>query len=193
MQHCGLVHPHAPAVAGKTMNFPHPASSRRNLLTAGFAGLLSSVAGTLTPRPAAAASACGGLTREQFNEYIGLFNANDPRFINYYHDDVVLELSGTEIKTPQGIRNFYAEVKAHIHEKVTVAHFISDATGIAVELPSEFKVYKDWENGFFKRPLKAGEVLRIVSFVLYRVEAGKFRHIRSSRYKLVNDWRLESP
>lgn len=173
------------------MNVPLPVSSRRSLLAVGFASLLSGVAGTLAPAPVQAANACGGLTREQFMEYLALFNANDPRFINYYHDDVVLELSGTEIKTPKGIRDFYAEVKAHIHEKVEVARFVSDATGIAAELPSEFKVYKDWENGFFKRPLKAGEVLRIVSFVLYDVDGGKFRRIRSSRYKLLNDWRLE--
>ena len=178
--------------AGKIMKFPPSASSRRNLLTGGFAGLLSGLAGALTPKRVAAANACGGLSRDQFSEYITLFNANDPRFIDYYHDDVVLELSGTEIKTPQGIRDFYAEVKAHIHEKVAVAQFVSDATGIAAELPSEFRVYKDWDNSFFKRSLKAGEVLRVVSFVMYRVEAGKFRHIRSSRYKLVNDWRLES-
>jgi hypothetical protein len=193
MQHCSACTSARSRSAGKTMTFPQSASSRRKLLTAGFTGLLSGLAGTLTPKLSAAATACGGLTREQFMEYITLFNANDPRFIDYYHDDVVLELGGTDIKTPQGIRNFYAEVKAHIHEQVAVAHFVSDATGIAAELPSEFKVYKDWENGFFKRPLKAGEVLRVVSFVLYRVEAGKFRHIRSSRYKLVNDWRLESP
>jgi hypothetical protein len=53
------------------------------------------------------------------------------------------------------IRDFYAEVKAHIHEKVEVSHYIADATGIAAELPTEFKVFKNWpEPSYFKRPLK---------------------------------------
>jgi hypothetical protein len=153
--------------------------------------MTAALAGALSPT-SHAANACGGLTREEFMKYITLFNNNDPGFIKYYHDDVVLELSGTEIKTPQGIRDFYKNVKAHIHEKVEVAHFVSDATGIAAMLPSEFKVYKDWKDSFFRRDLKAGEVLRVISFVLYWVENGKFRQIKSSRYKMVNDWRMEA-
>lgn len=163
--------------------------SRRHLVTGGAAALAGA---TMLNAPANAANACGGLSREEFMRYITLFNNNDPRFIEYYHDDVVLELSGTEIKTPQGIRDFYKNVKSHIHEKVEVAHFVSDATGIAAMLPSEFKTYKDWPNSFFRRDLKAGEVLRVISFVLYWVEDGKFRHIRSARYKVVNDWRMEA-
>jgi hypothetical protein len=165
--------------------------SRRHIL-AGAAGMTAALAGGLSPATSQAASACGGLTRDEFMKYITLFNSNDPAFIRYYHDDVVLELSGTEIKTPQGIRDFYANVKAHIHEKVEVAHFVSDATGIAAMLPSEFKVYKDWKDSFFRRDLKAGEVLRVISFVLYWVENGKFKQIKSSRYKMVNDWRMEA-
>jgi hypothetical protein len=133
-----------------------------------------------------------GFTRDEFMEYVALFNANDPGFTRYYHDDVVLELGTQQIKTPAGIRDFYKEVKAHIHERVEVTHFVSDPTGIAAELPSEFKVYRDWENGFFRRPLKKGEVLRIVSFALYWVDGGKFRHIKSARQKLVNDWQMEA-
>jgi hypothetical protein len=132
-----------------------------------------------------------GYTRYEFMEYITLFNNNDPGFTKFYHDDVVLELGNTQIRTPQGILDFYKEVKAHIHERVEVTHYISDATGIAAELPSEFKVYRDWPKGYFPRPLKAGEVLRIVSFVMYWVEDGKFRHIKSARQKLVNDWQME--
>src|SRR5690606_24621988 len=79
------------------------------------------------------------LTRAEFMEYVTLFNKNDPGFIRFYHDDVVLELSNAVIRTAQGIRDFYMEVKAHIHEKVEVGHFVSDPTGIAAELPTEFR------------------------------------------------------
>jgi hypothetical protein len=160
--------------------------SRRRFLAAGATGLVS-----LAGMPAQAANACGGVTREQFMEYMTLFNNNDPSFIKFYHNDVVLELNGTEIKTPQGIRDFYQDVKAHIKEKVEVSHFVADATGIAAELPTEFRVYKDWEKSFFQRPLKAGEVMRTISFVLYWVQDGKFKHIKSARYKQIHDWRME--
>lgn len=133
-----------------------------------------------------------GFTRDEFMEYVTLFNDDDPRFTQFYHDDVVLELGFQQIRTPQGILDFYKEVKAHIHERIEVTHFISDPTGIAAELPSEFKVYRDWENGYFRRPLKKGEVLRVVSFVMYWVDGGKFRRIKSARQRLVNDWQMEA-
>jgi hypothetical protein len=168
--------------------------SRRRMLAGATTMAVGLAAGAgLAPRIARAAdTACGGLSRSEFMEYMTLFNSNDPSFTKFYHDDVVLELGTEAIRTAKGIRDFYAEVKTHIREKVDVALFISDATGIAVELPTEFRVIKDWENGFFKRPLKVGEVMRTVSWVLYNVQDRKFKHIRSTRYKQVHDWRMES-
>lgn len=131
------------------------------------------------------------MTREQFEQYIALFNNNDPGFIKYYHDGVVLELGAAVIRTPQGISDFYNNVKRYIRESLQIGQFIADAGGIAVELPTEFGCYRDWPDSFWGRPVSKGEVLRIVSFVLYRVEDGKFKHIRSARYRLVNDWRQE--
>lgn len=167
--------------------------SRRGVLSGTAALAAGVVTGAAAPAiSSAATNGCGGLTREEFLEYVTLFNANDPRFIKFYHDDVVFELnSATVIKGATAIREFYAPVKAHIHEKVEVAAFVSDATGIAAELPTEFRVYKDWENGFFQRPLKAGEVMRTISFGLYEVKDRKFRRIRATRYKQIHDWRME--
>ena len=136
-------------------------------------------------------SARAGMSRERFEQYITLFNNNDPRFIEFYHDDVILELGTDTIRTPQGIADFYANVKTYIRESLQVTQYISDANGIAVELPSEFGCYRDWPDSFWGRPIRKGEVLRIISFVLYRVEEGKFRHIKSARYRLINDWRQE--
>jgi hypothetical protein len=162
--------------------------SRRRILT-GSAALAAGVVATGSVR---AANACGGFTREEFLEYVTLFNANDPRFIKFYHDDVVFELnSATVIKGATAIRDFYTPVKAHIHEKVEVAAFVADATGIAAELPTEFRCYKDWENGFFQRPLKAGEVMRTISFGFYEVKDHKFARIRATRYRQIHDWRME--
>jgi hypothetical protein len=164
--------------------------TRRRMLNGTAAALTAGVV-TAAARPVVAATACGGFTREEFMEYVTLFNANDPGFTKFYHDDVVFELGTTMIKGPKAIREFYVPVKEHIHEKVEVTQFISDATGIAAELPTEFRCYKDWENGYFQRPLKAGMVMRTVSFGLYKVKDRRFQHIRAARFKQIHDWRME--
>jgi hypothetical protein len=167
--------------------------SRRRVLNGTVALATGAVAAAAGPALSATpAPSCGGLSREEFLEYVTLFNANDPGFTRFYHDDVVFELNNaTVIRGPKAIREFYEPVKAHIKEKVEVAQFISDATGIAAELPTEFRVFKDWENGFFQRPLKAGQVMRTISFGLYEVKDRKFRRIRATRYKQIHDWRME--
>jgi hypothetical protein len=177
-----------------------PIHSRRRLLAGGALGAAAGVGALLTgckPRAAepqaAAPAAPAGMPRERYEQYVGWFNENDPRFLEFYHPDVVLELGATTLEGANAIRDFYAEVKAHIKETVTVTHFVSDATGVAAEIPTEFKVFKDWpEPNYFKRPLKAGEVFRVVSFGLYWVDNGLFRRIKAARYKLVNDWKMEA-
>jgi hypothetical protein len=176
-----------------------PITDRRRLLAGGAWGAAAGLGAlvstgcqpqvtAVTPPPPAPA----GMPRERYMQYVGWFNENDPRFLEFYHPDVVLELGAATIEGADGIRDFYTQVKAHIHEKVEVSHYIADATGIAAELPTEFKVFKDWpEPNYFRRPLKAGEVFRVVSFGLYWVENGLFRRIKAARYKLVNDWTME--
>ena len=70
----------------------------------------------------------GGLTRERFEEYLRRFNNNDPSFIEFYHDDVILELRDTHIHGAKGIREFYRPVKEHLAETVSLTHFVADAT-----------------------------------------------------------------
>jgi hypothetical protein len=173
---------------------------RRRVLTSTVLGAAAGTAGLILPAcnmsvstdGATAPAAPAGMPRERYMRYVDWFNANDARFIEFYHPNVVLELGAATITGDTAIRDFYAEVKAHINEKVEVSHYIADATGIAAELPTEFRVYKDWpEPNYFRRPLKAGEVFRTISFGLYWVEDGKFRHIKAARYKLVNDWQME--
>ena len=178
---------------------------RRTLLAAAPAGLAGAL-GILAAGPIMAAEPViltgkasgddkprsGGMPLARYLQYVNWFNQGDPRYLDFYHPDVVLELGNATINSATGIRDFYREVHAHIHEKVEVSHYVADATGIAAELPSEFKVYKDWaEPNYFRRSLKAGEVFRIISLGMYQVDNGKFRHIKAARYKLVNEWKME--
>jgi hypothetical protein len=132
-----------------------------------------------------------GMMRADYDEYLALFNANDPSFIKFYHPDVVLDLNGSKIRGAQGIKDFYADVKKYISEKVEVTTFIRDGDKLAVEIPTTFEVIADWDDSFWGVPLKKGQVLRIVSWGIYDIEDGKFKTIRTARYKLVNDWQFE--
>jgi hypothetical protein len=171
-------------------------TTRRQFVTQLPLATLAAAAGAgaaAEAQAAQSAAACGGISRDSYMQYVNWFNANDPRFIDYYHPDVELELSGTTIKGAQGILNFYKEVKAHIREKVEISHFVSDATGVAGVMPTEFRVYKDWpQPNFFKRDLKAGEVMRTISFGMYWMQDGKFKTIKTARYRQIHDWRMEA-
>lgn len=171
-------------------------TTRRQMLAGASLATAAAIAApamTAQPAPAPTAPRSGGMPLARYMQYVEWFNANDPRFLQFYHPKVVLELGNATLQGAAAIRDFYAEVKSHIHEKVEVNHYIADATGIAAELPTEFRVYKDWpEPNYFRRPLKAGEVFRVVSFGLYWLEDGLFRQIKAARYKLVNDWKMEA-
>ncbi|MET0282557.1 MAG: nuclear transport factor 2 family protein [Steroidobacteraceae bacterium] len=176
---------------------PPQLATRRQILAGAAllaaAGRVGQAAQATQTPPPGEASRGGGMPLARYLQYVEWFNANDPRFLEFYHPQVELELGNATLKGANAIRDFYAEVKSHIHEKVEVSHYIADATGIAAELPTEFRVYRDWpEPNYFRRPLKAGEVFRVVSFGLYWLEDGLFRQIKAARYKLVNDWLMEA-
>jgi hypothetical protein len=160
--------------------------NKRNFLKAGAGAGLVAVA------PHTLAAMSNRLTREDFMVYIDKFNANDPTFIEFYHPDVVLELGAEQIRGNQGIGDFYANVKKYISEKLEVTQYIADENGIAVELPTRFECIADWQDSFWGVPLKKGQVMRIVSFVHYEVQDRKFSHIKSARYRMVHDWRMEA-
>lgn len=163
------------------------ALSRRSALVAGASlGLCGS------GLRAQETDACGGMTRAHYSRYLELFNANDFAFLDYYHPDVVLELGEREIVGVDGIRELYTGVKQHIRETVELTQYIADANGIAVEIPTTFECFSDWEDSFWGRPLRSGEVLRLVSFGIYQLEDGLFRRIQTARSRLINDWQMEA-
>lgn len=131
------------------------------------------------------------MSRADYDEYLTLFNANDPSFIKFYHPDVVLELGSSQITGNEGIRDFYANVKKYIKEEVEVTAYITDGKQLAVEIPTTFEVIADWDDSFWGVPLKKGQVMRIVSWGFYDIEDGKFKRIRTARYQMINDWQFE--
>jgi hypothetical protein len=134
----------------------------------------------------------GVMTREDYLRYVALFNANDPAFIEYYAPDVVFEVGTTTMQGATTIRDFYANVKTYIKEEVEVTMFVADENTVAVEIPTRFECIKDWDDSFWGVPLKQGQVMRIISWGHYALTDGKFTSIKSARYKIVHDWRIEN-
>ena len=124
------------------------------------------------------------ITREQYARYIAAFNNNDfAGFTEFYADDVVLELPMTTLRGRQAILDFYTEVKKRVRETLKVGQLVLDEHGLAVEVDTEFHAFEDAPD-FIVRPMKKGESIKSVSFILYEHEGGKFTRIRSARYKM---------
>lgn len=149
------------------------------------------VAGAAAP-VLAADSGSGPLTREEYQLYLDLFNANDPRFIEFYHPDVEFELGAAQMKGNTTICDFYANVKKFIKEDVTCTEYVASETTVAVEIPTRFECIADWDDSFWGVPLKKGQVMRIITFGFYKVEDRKFIGIKTARYKMIHDWQFET-
>lgn len=133
----------------------------------------------------------GPLTRQEYQTYLDLFNANDPRFIEFYHPEVEFELGTTQMKGNTTIRDFYANVKKYIKEEVTCTEYVSSEDTVAVEIPTRFECIADWDDSFWGVPLKKGQVMRIITFGFYKVRDRKFVGIKTARYKMIHDWQQE--
>jgi hypothetical protein len=122
------------------------------------------------------------MTKENFQRYLGSFNKKlYDQLVPYYAADVEVELPGLTLKGPQGIVSFYADFHTYVREYVEARYLVIDETGVAVEMYSEFECFRDYPNE--KLPFKNGEVRRLLNFVHYDLENGRFKRIRVARYK----------
>jgi len=124
------------------------------------------------------------LNKELFADYIASFNRDDfAGFGKYYADDVLFELGRRkQLRGRQAILDFYRDVKSKVRETLEIRDVIADESGLAAEIATEFYGLTDWPE-FIAGPLKRGDAIHIVSFVLYRIRGGKFVHIRSTRFQ----------
>lgn len=124
------------------------------------------------------------MTREEFEDYIRAFNANDfEGFSKYYADDVDFNLGDRKrIVGRQGIVDFYRGVKAHIEEELEILDMVIGEDGLAMHNRTTFTTIKDWPD-FELWPTMKGDVRRIESIIMYKIRAGKFTQIKSARYK----------
>ena len=95
---------------------------------------------------------------------------------------MLLELPNKQLHGRQAIVDFYRVVKARVRETLQINQLVCDADGLAAEVATEFHGLEDWPE-FIAGPLRKGESIRIISFVMYRMRNGKFAHIRSARFR----------
>ncbi len=153
----------------------HP-TDRQPPPPAGAAGALGAAAAWRGPGSRAAAPAArqaparhparaGGMPRERYLQYVDWFNDNDPRFLEFYHPDVVLELGNATTGGANAHPRFLRRSKGahpreggsdalrrrrHRHRR-RAAHRSSRSTRTGRSRTTS------------GAPLKAGEVFRVIS------------------------------
>lgn len=124
------------------------------------------------------------MNKEQFADYVGSFNRSDfEGFGKYYTDDVVVDLPSGQLRGRDAVLDFYRKVKARVRETLKINQLVMDEGGIGVEMDTEFYCMEDWPD-FVVRPMKKGDTIAMVSFILYRLRDGKIAHVRSARYRM---------
>jgi hypothetical protein len=119
-----------------------------------------------------------------FRTYLREFNAaNYDALARYYADDVLFSFGhGPTLCGRDAVIAFYRPFHEHVKETVDVRFLVMDHRHVAVELAAEFRALKDYDN-FTRGPLKAGDVVRITSFVHYDIDGhGRFSAIRIGSY-----------
>lgn len=124
------------------------------------------------------------MDEEAFRGYIAEFNAaNFDALARYYADDVVFSFNGgLTLHGRDAIVEFYRPFRKAVDETVDLRFLMVSDEHVAVEMATEFRAREDYAN-FTRGPLKAGDTVRITSFVHYDIGPdGRFAAIRVGRY-----------
>jgi hypothetical protein len=168
------------------MKAPEPANGlRRAFLATSLVG-----GAALLPTAAPAASCAVPFNRAAYERYVGLMNAKDLRFVEYYADDIKFEMN---IRGKSNVLDFYRHQWPYVTETLGISFFCSDATGAAAQVRSELRCNKDNnDTTTFGRALKAGEVQRVRGYVFYTLNAqGLITEIKGPPPEVLQPWRLE--
>jgi hypothetical protein len=147
-----------------------------------FPGLAGASVGRLTSTDATRIVAI--MDEEVFRTYIAEFNvANFDALARYYAEDVVLSFNGgLTLHGRDAIVEFYRPFRTSVDETVDIKFLMINDKHVAVEMATEFRAREDYAN-FTRGPLKAGDTVRITSFVHYDIGPdGRFAAIRVGRY-----------
>jgi len=151
--------------------------NRRDVLAAGGALL------ALGPARVSAQPPLTPGTRPWFERYLAAFNARDyAGFSSYYAPDVRFFGQAATLEGPAAIVDFYRRVHSRLDEHVDLLTFVSGApTRIMAEMRTTLVAREDWLD-FPTGPLTRGQRRASINFVLYEIENGLFKRVRSARF-----------
>lgn len=120
-------------------------------------------------------------SRADLLKYLAHFNNKEyEQQIAYYAPDVVYKVGTLTLTSPQQIAEFYTDFHQYVKEHVELIDIAIDGDTIAVALHALFEPFKDYvRNGL---TFKVGTTTDIMSFVFYRLQNGRIRRIRMTRY-----------
>ena len=163
--------------------------TRRTLMTQALAASAALAATAQAAELSVARSKA--ITRDQFDQYVALYNAADPGFTQFYNDDVVME-TVPPLTSAAEIRRFRSELSCYVVETVQVEYYFADENGSAAQLLGEFRCVRDMPftamSGLFGKAVRKGQVLKQRNSILYGVVNGKFKWIRASPPIILQDW-----
>src|SRR5262245_13450360 len=120
-------------------------------------------------------------SRADLQKYLTHFNNKEyEQQIAYYAPDVIYKVGSLTLTSPRQIADFYADFHQYVKEHVELVEIAIDGDTIAVALHAIFEPFKDYvRNGL---TFKVGTTTDIMSFVFYKLQDGKIRRIRMTRY-----------
>ncbi|RHW24067.1 nuclear transport factor 2 family protein [Nocardioides immobilis] len=118
------------------------------------------------------------MKREDYDEYIRRFNAQDPTaFDEYIADDLHMQNGLLEFDGRQGMRDHYARIWSSFSEDLTVERFVSDEQTAAVQMWAHFTALRDDPESLFG-PVRKGHTFDFRGLIRYDLRDGQFTDIR---------------
>lgn len=123
------------------------------------------------------------MSRERFERYVSLFNAQDPGFLLYYAPDVLFDkgASGGLLKGRQAILKWYADIWRNFAETITPLATAIDGNGriMMVEMRVRLEARRNgvvWRGSSFAK----GEALIVDGTIVYTLKDGLITAIRGA-------------
>jgi len=131
------------------------------------------------------------MNADQYRQYVACFNGRDYDGLHaFFAEDVVLQVSGYEIRGKSGIARFYEFFHDHVRETVTVRRFVEGGDLDFADVVIRFEGLKELtaerlaSEGFAKMmPVPAGATVEIALFIAYGSRAGKIEVIRCAIFE----------
>jgi hypothetical protein len=120
-------------------------------------------------------------TRADLQKYLTHFNNKDyEQQIAYYAPDVVYKVGSLTLTSSRQIADFYADFHQYVKEHVELVDIALAGDTVAVALHAIFEPFRDYvRNGL---TFEVDTTTDIVSFVFYKLQDGRIRRIRMTRY-----------